>query len=158
MSSPVEFEWAVGAAVGSLPPVADPASELGVDIADILDITREFRLAGGYENLGMAYLRRLSTPRGSLFYDLDYGFDLRDMLNAGLGEAELRSLDGQIEAELLKDERSQQVSVRTTFNYGTSTLRVRITAETAEGPYSLVLEVSALTVALLAAGLGTPAF
>src|SRR4051812_20722035 len=58
-------------------------SKLGTDIKGIFDTGSMLSLATGLENVGNAMCRRLITPRGALFYDPEYGFDVRSFLNKG---------------------------------------------------------------------------
>lgn len=128
-------------------------TELGVDVDCILDPGYVWLLCSGFRNLGNALARRLSTPRGALFYDPGYGLDLRSYLNAGLTDAKLSELVSAIGSECEKDERVQQADVTATYSYQTSTLRVRIEVLTADGPFRLILGVDQVTVAILNDGL-----
>lgn len=61
--------------------------------------------------LAQALARRLDCPRGALPGDPDYGIDLRSYCNRGTTAAEIRSLAGQINGELRKDDRVERVVV-----------------------------------------------
>lgn len=128
-------------------------SELGTDISCLSDIGAKFRFASGFENLGQAIARRLQTPRGGLFYDLDYGTDLRDWLNAVYTEADRAEFASAIAAECEKDPRVLSADaeiVRT----GQDVVNVTVSLETLEGPFSMVLGVDQVTVEVLYADLG----
>lgn len=94
--------------------------------------------------------RRISTARGALFYDLNYGTDIRSRINAA---QRVEITASQIEAEALKDERVQDAAASVVFGeVGTSnegTLTVSLTITASDGPFVLVLSVSNLTVEIL---------
>lgn len=121
----------------------------GVDIAVLNDIPKNFALVGGRLNVCYALVRRFSTRRGSLFYDLDYGLDLREYLSAGVTDEELSNLPEMIRLEAEKDPRVQSAEVGVRFERATQRLTITIRAQSATGPFSLVLAVSAVTVELL---------
>ena len=50
-------------------------------------LNQEMTLVGGLLNLGQALAHRLETPRGGLFYDGDYGTDLRAYCNDTMTQA-----------------------------------------------------------------------
>jgi hypothetical protein len=55
--------------------------DFGQDIDASAGLNPYMRLIGGLPNVGQALLHRLSTPRGSLPYDANYGYDVRELLN-----------------------------------------------------------------------------
>lgn len=123
--------------------------DLGTDIDFTTDIGLRWNLATGRRNLGNALARRLSTPRGTLDYDPDYGFDLRDSLSAGLTRTQLAQLRASIVDECEKDERVDNCDADVIYNPFTSGLTVNLTVTTADGPFDLILLVTSVTVALL---------
>lgn len=125
---------------------------LGTDWAIENDLEERIRLVTGRENLSLAVVRRLSTPRGGLFYDPDYGLDLRLWLSADFSLSDIQTMGAQIEDEVGKDERIQ--SVRATVLYDLSTERLEVTIDLVDevGPFQLVLGVSEVTVAILRGG------
>lgn len=91
--------------------------------------TLDFSRLEGQKLLKRALTRRLTTARGSLFYAPDYGFDLRQYLQA--------DWDSQIEMEMLtkaateleKDRRVVEASLEVTTKTLTSiSLHVKIVA------------------------------
>lgn len=122
-------------------------TELGTDISALPGL--DFTLKSGTANLGEAIARRLQTPHGGLFYDLDYGLDLRAWLNDSLDQRRLFALRGEIRAEVEKDPRVITAEVTATYSSATERLAVSILIETTTGTVPLVIEVSALTVELL---------
>jgi hypothetical protein len=91
-----------------------------------------------------AILRRLQTPRGGLWYDRDYGADVRQFLNGSRSKFAVAAV---VEAEALKDERVEEASADVTFT--DTTLEIVLRIVTAAGPFDLTIGVSDLTVALL---------
>ncbi len=108
-----------------------------------LDGIAEERLA-----LAQALTRRLQTQRGSLFYDADYGLDLRYFLNTPVNAFQLET---QIEAECLKDERVLDADASVLWNPALFTLTVSVSVTTAQGSYDYTIGVSEATVELLTA-------
>ncbi len=76
------------------------------------------RLVSGGQLLAEACYRRLTTERGSLEDDLNYGFAVSLLLGGEVTEADVLSFRGRIEGELLQDDRIDP-----------ETLRVDVTAE-----------------------------
>jgi hypothetical protein len=131
----------------SLAPLAD--DDLGTDVALTEDLSGVWGVASARTNLAMAIYRRLSTTRGGLFYDADYGFNLTDLLNSELSTADISAARGAIIAECQKDERVQSASVILTFRPLLKSLDVEIEIDTAVGPFDLVLRATAVTVDIL---------
>ena len=103
-------------------------------------------LASGPRNVANALSRRLVTPRGGLFYDPDYGFDVRDYLGVALGRGKLAELIQGVEGECLKDVRVQSVvaTVKVVGNPSTE-LTLTLSLTLADGPaFDLVMSVQAL--------------
>lgn len=129
--------------------MATTVVNLGSDISCTDDLEPTFAVATGTAMLGQALWHRLSTPRGLLFYDPDYGVDLRDALLDASTPVSRFALQSAIAREVEKDERVLRASASVKFNASTSTMSVKVSIDTAEGPFALVLEVSKVTVALL---------
>jgi hypothetical protein len=128
--------------------------DFGLDAACVTDIDAMLTTVTGKQNVGQALARRFYTPRGGLFYDANYGMDLRSYLSSGMTDAEIRALDKEIEAESLKDERVQdcKTTLVVTMNGGVRGMLVTLDVLTAEGPFQFVLSVSAVSVELLKPG------
>lgn len=123
----------------------------GGDLDVISDLPGlSFGIATGLRNIGNAMARRLTTPRGGLFYDPDYGLDVRNYLNAGMTAAQLAQIQADVASEVAKDPRVENPVVVVQSNVPTSTLQITISCDLAEGPFEFVLAVSALTVDLIA--------
>lgn len=122
---------------------AGPADVFGSDLDCATDITSTARELADDDPLvvSQACYRRLTTPRDGLVDDREYGLDLRAYLHRGLTASRLRSVEAQIKSELTKDERVDAVQV-TVDQDDAETCSVTIAGETAEGPFSLVLELT----------------
>lgn len=115
---------------------------------------RSGRLISGPRLVAEACFRRLTTPRGMLRGGEDeanYGLDLEKLIGATTTKAQAAALPGQIQSELLKDERLTSVTadvVATTVGPATS-YEITIEGQTDQGPFSLVLAVSDVSVEIL---------
>lgn len=124
------------------------AVDLGTDVGGVFDINPEGKLVSGRRCLAEAVARRLITPRGRLIDDPNYGTDLREYLNDDMGPRDLAIMFSAASAECLKDERVVGADVTGTFVNGVVTLNITITDS--DGPFTLVLTVSHVTVQILA--------
>jgi hypothetical protein len=125
---------------------------LGTDWAIENDLEERIRLVTGHENLSLAVVRRLSTPRGGLFYDPDYGLDLRLWLSSDFSLSDIQTMAAQIEDEVGKDERIQSVRATISYDLGTERMDVVLDLVDEVGPFQLVLGISEVTVAILRGG------
>lgn len=123
-------------------------SEFGLDLAALDDL--DFGTAEGQNNLARALARRLMTPRGGLFYDEDYGFDVRELVNESATDEALFDLRVQVAAEVEKDPRVRTAGVIVT-DLGDRIFRLDVELETLEGPFRLALAVDQLKVEVLRA-------
>ena len=93
-------------------------------------------------------IRRLTTPRGSLASvgdDPNFGWDIRQLINAKLSPSSISQYQALIQGECLKDE---QVSAATVTISGTDgNISVSVSLTSAVGPFSLTLPVQDLTAA-----------
>lgn len=123
------------------------AVSLGSDLSCVADIDP----AGGEVTerllLAQALIRRLTTPRGRLIDDANYGYDLNQWLNADVSPAELAQIQSQSQAECLKDERCQSATVTVTFL--ANVMIVSIALVSALGPFQLVASINGITPQLL---------
>jgi len=129
-------------------------SDFGKDIA-CTDSLRTGSYARGLRVVAEACYRRLTTPRGMLRggeEEEDYGFDLAGYVGSTNPKAAEASMPGRIQTELLKDERVESVSVEVTTIADASSdvsFTVAIDVVTGEGPFTLQIGVSAVTVDLI---------
>jgi phage baseplate assembly protein W len=126
---------------------------------ETVDISSKFfrRLNNDQKILTQAIIMRLSTRRGLLWTDPEYGLPITNYVNEGLTQDSLARIPSEVQAELEKDERVATVavgaSVSTTSQGSKLVLDLKVTPN--EGPeFQLVLAVSALTLELLTQGAG----
>jgi phage baseplate assembly protein W len=124
-------------------------ADFGIDLSALPDLS--FGLKSGRENLAEAIARRLITPLGSLFYDPNYGLDLRQYLNEALTDEVRYEIETLAATECEKDERVLAAEVKLIDTSTPRTLQLAISLETAEGPFRLILAINAVTVEVLRA-------
>lgn len=133
-------------------PLANQATstvDFGQDFDFLNQLDANLGLVSGLANLGQALAHRLETPRGGLFYDPNYGTDVRAYLNEQMSSADVARLAADINSECLKDERVLTCDASVQFVPATSSLAVNINASTAAGPFNFILSVTSVTVTLL---------
>lgn len=85
-------------------------SSFAIDCSAIPDLNLAVEQSG-YVNLGEALFRRLVTFRGGLFYDVDYGFDVRQWINDHGTEDRIYELATGVAVECEKDPRVESAEV-----------------------------------------------
>lgn len=126
--------------------------DFGSDLSctdDLDDVAREI---SGQDVLAQAIYRRLTTPRGQLLDDPDYGIDVRSFLSRGIDAGKLREIEGTIRQEVLKDERVANVTAQASIDYRSYSMTVSLIVTTGEGPFRLVFDITADTVEFLKEG------
>lgn len=121
----------------------------GTDISCVDDIDPMFGLVSGETTLAQAILRRLSTPRGGLLDDPDFGYDVRALLCDEVTSTSLIAAKAAIANEVEKDERVRMCSADLAFDHRTSKLRIRLAVTTSRGPFRLTLSADRVTVEIL---------
>jgi phage baseplate assembly protein W len=122
-------------------------AELGRDLSCVSDCTPDFREVTGRRLLLEAVARRLTTTRGTLLDDPNYGFNVQDHLNDDMSQADIAAMQAGAEAECIKDERVQLATVSASLSReGVLTVDVEITD--ADGPFQFTLLVTAAKVVL----------
>lgn len=120
-------------------------TDYGIDLAGVDDLSPGLTVVSGRLGLIQAIARRLITPRGGLFYDPDYGYDVRQFLSGDVRSTS--EIASGVSAEAEKDERVAQASASVSF-VG-NTLMISLSITDGAGPFPLVLQVSQVTVAIL---------
>lgn len=108
-------------------------------------------LAAGVDVLANSLYCRLTTPHGSVIDSPNDCLDLRALLGAGLTQADMQSVQQRVQRECERDARVLGASVTATYNQASRVLSLVIRVATAQGPFSMTLSVSDLTVALITA-------
>lgn len=104
----------------------------------------------GLQNLIEALVRRLSTPTGSLFWDLECGYDVRALLNSEIDLNLLEAAEKIIENQFKLDERVDDAKCFIVFNLPTSTMYLYISVTPfTDRTFNLIVSVNELTVELL---------
>ena len=122
-------------------------SDYGSDLSCWDDVTQNMDElpADSIVLVAQSNYRRITTPRGSLPDDLDYGIDVRSFLSNATTLQRQREIEGIVIGELRKDDRNQTVNCTYTQLAQTSTtpagFKLSINGTTAVGPYSLTLAV-----------------
>jgi hypothetical protein len=120
----------------------------GTDLGGIEDISPSMREVSGRRALIEDIAKRFITPRGGLWYDREYGYDLRQHLNAGgIQEGEIAQ-EATLEAE--KDERVERAFVRVQIIGDAMNVFVRLVDP--GGPVDFSLAINDVTVTLLMEG------
>ena len=121
------------------------AADLGTTLYLLEDFAPSMRAVSGREALIQALVRRLRTSPGGLWYDREYGTNLCDFVHqATVSGYEIQQA---AETECLKDDRVESVDATSERDGETVTMTLVITD--GEGPFELVLEISAVTIAVL---------
>lgn len=139
---------AIAADLATLTRVVDAPVEpfdYGSDLSCDDDLTAYCDEVGGGSRLALAQAlyRRVTTPRGSLLDDPDYGVDVPGFLNNGVTQRELAGLSGAVRNELVKDDRVDSAQVQVTLD-SPKAMRVTIlvtAVDPAIGTFSLTFAV-----------------
>lgn len=133
-----------------------PDLGFGRDLSCVGDVTPSLAEVEPYSPIGIgeATIRRLTTPRGTLPDDPDYGFDVRAYCNRGVSRQDLRDLGGLARAEATKDDRIEDVTVTLTEPArGELVVYVRITpANPAVESFALTFRVTSGAAVLMELG------
>jgi len=123
-------------------------TDYGSDVSCVSDIASDGRTVSGFVVVGEAIARRLSTPRGRLIADPNYGFDLTQFINEDMSPRDIAGLQSGVVAECLKDERVSAADATATLDRsGVLTLSVNLELSTES--FTLVLAVSAVKVEII---------
>jgi hypothetical protein len=109
------------------------------------------RLVSGKLLVAQALYRRLTTPRGTLRGDLSYGYDVVGLIGAIGTEDAATVLRFAVRAEVMKDDRVQDVDVtvtRAVVGPGEESLTISLSVLLTEETESFTLTLSASDVSL----------
>ena len=130
------------------------ADDLGSDFHCVDDVDENLSVVTGRTCLGEACARRLGTQKLGLWYDRDYGYDVRDFMKRPVSTA---TISRKANNECAKDERVEDVASDATFvPWGDAetdetpeslTIQIRLTDDA--GPFEFTVAVDLLTTSLL---------
>jgi hypothetical protein len=124
-------------------------TDYGEDFSCASDLATTLGTASGRTVVVEAIARRLTTPRGRLLGDEDYGFDLTDYANDDVSPADIAWIGSQVEAECLKDERVSLANTTAVLGAG-DILTVTVAIVLSDGDaFDLTLAVSSVSVPVL---------
>lgn len=128
-------------------------TDFGTDIGALDDIDASLTVVDDATAFAQALVRRITTPRGGLFYDPAYGYDVGAAVNSATDPA---IIEANAVAELLQDERVDDADVTLTVTdpedqslTGGKTWTLEVQVTTSEGPFAFTLSVADVTGALL---------
>jgi hypothetical protein len=110
------------------------------------DLDPTFSLVSGMTNVQQAALRRIITDRGTLHYELGYGIDLSDWINADITRQSMVDLQRELRNELLKDERITEVDVTIEWLGEASKMKIKTKCYTSFGDFVNIITVDQLGV------------
>lgn len=128
------------------------AVDFGSDLSCTDDLDPGAKEVSGEDALAQALYRRLTTPRGQLIDDPDYGLDIQSFLHRGITAGELRGIEGAIRAEVLKDDRVANFTAKATTSDGGASMEVNLVITTGTGPFRLIFQLTSETVELVKEG------
>lgn len=128
-------------------------ADFGLDVSTFPDLDVQGRQISDVRSVVECTLRRLITPNGSLRYDTDFGYDLRDLLNDDLTDLELRRHAARVAIEVEKDERVRSATASLAWDpVRPFVLKIRITATLIDDrTFNLTAAISDIGAELLAA-------
>jgi hypothetical protein len=138
----------VAAEIAKLVPVAttpEEAEGYGSDLVCVTDIDPGLAMTDPLSTEGLAQdaFHRITTKRGSLPDDLDYGINVIDFLSTPDDDTTLLMQAGLIRLELKKDDRFSSVEVSVTASGGVRYIAITITPEdVALGVFSMIVTVT----------------
>lgn len=114
----------------------------GLDVSTFPDLDPAYAVRSDPHIVAEAIARRYITPRGGLFYDPSYGYDVRQFLNSVITPGLASQIAVQCEAEAVKDERVLAATVSVVQGPGQlATLAIHTGLRLATGPFAFVLTV-----------------
>jgi phage baseplate assembly protein W len=127
--------------------IADPPTGdlgYGSDLSCTDDLSEDWSELDGSDVrlVAEAALRRLTTARGTLLDDPDYGLDLRSFLHRGQTPADLLAMRGAVRSELLKDDRIDDGALTVELIRSGVEIQISISVTASEAPFALTLAVT----------------
>lgn len=126
------------------------ATDHGLDLGGVEDCDENMTEVNGRLCLAEALARRVTTRRGSLIDDPDYGTDVTAYLNDDLDIADIARIGSEVDAEFRKDERV--IDSKTTVSLLAGVLTISSTVTDGAGPFALALAVTDVSTTILKVG------
>lgn len=124
-------------------------TDFGTDVACLTDLDTGLGAVRGNDCLKQWLVHSIITPTGSLSYAPNFGVDVREYLSAAVGPLELQQLRALIRSTWESDDRVDSADVTVSFDSNTQALGIVGSVQTAAGPFSLTLAITAVSVAVL---------
>jgi phage baseplate assembly protein W len=125
------------------------AADFGSDISTFPDLDELLEPQSGRRVLLESVARRMSTPRGALWWAPSYGSDLGAILDGPVSEAQLRANATALQQQLAQDERILSARVEASYVAATRSLRILVSITDADGPFERVFTLDSTGVATL---------
>lgn len=124
-------------------------ADFGSDISTFPDLDELLEPQSGRRVLLESVARRMSTPRGALWWAPSYGSDLGAILDGPVSDAQLRANATALQQQLAQDERILSARVEATYVAATRSLRIIVSITDADGPFERVFTLDSTGVATL---------
>lgn len=124
-------------------------ADFGSDISTFPDLDELLEPQSGRRVLLESIARRMTTPRGALWWAPSYGSDLGAVLDEAIDPARLRAAATALQQQLTQDERILRATVEATYTAATRSLRIVVSITDAEGPFERVFTLDSTGVAKL---------
>jgi len=124
-------------------------TDFGSDISTFPDLDELLEPQSGRRVLLESVARRMSTPRGALWWAPSYGSDLGAILDGPVSDAQLRANATALQQQLAQDERILSARVEASYVAATRSLRILVSITDADGPFERVFTLDASGVATL---------
>ncbi len=115
----------------------------------IIDILPTLQYATGLDVLAQSLVRRQVCVRNSIIDSRNEGIDLRTYLKDGLTQQAPAQLPSVVRTELKRDQRVREAVVTGTYDTAKNELTLFEVITSADGPFTLTLTVSAVSVAAI---------
>ena len=119
-------------------------ADLGSDFSCVTDITPDLRVVSGEDCFAESLQRELAAAPGDLWYAPDWGAGLVNFINS---TALSWALSAVAERTCMRDERTENVSARTTTDGESATITIDV--ESGEGPFVLIANITDISVEVL---------
>lgn len=116
-------------------------TDFGTTLSCTFDIDPMGQTVSGLTALAQALIRRITTPRGRLLSDPNYGYDIGGELEDDVTTQQVNAIGANVDAEFLKDQRVFS-SVTSVTLQTDGQLDVASQVQSALGPFSLVFSLS----------------